>query len=173
MFEILSKLPQPSVGGIVSFWKCLEVKIVVPNFLNTCLLIPNFLIRSKLYWKNNMPGGQGMEFWKSIKGLPENSESQWYTPISHVVWARAQCPKDKTTGFLKVSLGGPAKTTGLKRVWLSESLGRSLPSVRTARKTSSVNPLSKAPSGTVRVTPRSGNVNTAPVKNKRYILCTW
>ena len=61
-----------------------------------------------------------------------------------------------------MSLGGPAKTTGLKRVWLSESLGRSLPSVRTARNTSSVNHLSKAPSGTVRVTPRSGKVNTAP-----------
>ena len=67
----------------------------------------------------------------------------------------AQWPKLTTTGFLKASLGGPVSTTGLRRVWLSASLGRSRPpSGITARKISSGK--STAPSGTVRDTPWPG-----------------
>ena len=63
---------------------------------------------------------------------------------------------------MKVNLGGPVNTTGLSKVWLSESRGRSRPSVITAKKTSSVKPLSKAPSGIVKLTPKSGKVNVVP-----------
>ena len=75
--------------------------------------------------------------------LPENNESQWYTPISQVFCPMAQWPKVNTTGFLNVNLGGPVKTTGLSKVWLSERRGRSRPSVITAKNTSSVKPLSR------------------------------
>ena len=50
----------------------------------------------------------------------------------------------------------------LEEVWLSESRGRSRPSVITAKKTSSVKPLSKAPSGIVKLTPKSGKVSVVP-----------
>ena len=46
--------------------------------------------------------------------------------------------------------------------WLSDNLGLSLPSVITARNISSVYPRSRAPSGMVSVTPRSGSVTTDP-----------
>ena len=43
-----------------------------------------------------------------------------------------------TTGFLKDSLGGPARTTGERVVWWGAREGWSHPSRITARKTSSV-----------------------------------
>ena len=75
-----------------------------------------------------------------VSSPSEKSESQWYTPISQAerLVTSAQCPKLITTGLRKDNLGGPAKTTGLSNVWLSDNRGLSRPSVMTARKISSV-----------------------------------
>ena len=95
---------------------------------------------------------------KRRKEIPRNIPKVWnkksLTPISQPSCCRlAQWPKPRTTGFLsgrvplisimkvgnlchlKASLGGPARTTGLNRVWRGPKVGRSSGWRRTARNT--------------------------------------